>query len=933
MKKLTRWATRTSRKNVIDVRLTNALLASTLLVSALSLGVLFATAEQAAAANSADELVNTSGARPFGGIDRYHTAAALAEQLVASRSGSPDFVDTVIVAGGGRGAPDASVASGLAGARNAAVLLTEPDRLHPLVKRFIERNLIDYVIVLGGTQAVSNAVVDELTQISHLREQNIKRIAGSTRITTSTAVASALGEPGEYCDSGMVSAILVGAESLADAAVVASLAYKAKLPILFAHQNSLMPEVSQYLAAAEIEHLVVMGSTAELSEEVVVAAQAAALSSAVRIDGDDPSTRSVTLARALQQCATFEVSDRAFALVDSRNPIDAAAAGPPLGAAFGSAVVGSPELSGSLVPILLVDDTLPSSVSLLLEEIPRQDSSENFVTAQLIAIGGAERLATEVMEAALDAAATAPALTARISATVGTNKVLVSFSDGVANEEPVSGADLAKHDVKNKNNYLVAGEFLLSADLLTIDSNVLTILLSDYVIQAGDTIEVVGDTIKGAAKDNRTVKGARAVAIKQAPDSTRPRLRLDLAENAPVIAVLVDEVNPFGADSKALELGDITVTRADGQNVPLAVDGIVGSTNGLRYLVDLQGDLRLQAGDEVRVAVDSVKDAGGRGNRSLRTTVAANSSLPRVITATIAGPETLTDPGPDAVLGSLDDFLRNASLQIAQTTPSEAITAWVACDTVNENCSPEFELKARTIGREGGVLGNRWSLQLTYDSTAGTNGSDELTVEVSTTRAVISVTYGDEARVSGVIRALRSNNTVVSRFEILDANEATDPLLRVAGAANLVTFRFGGGASRAEIVLTYNEVLAQFNEISAASAEAEPTKADGDLATTPAALAGCTAPDVTPQAPGDPRAGGILKSAQTDTAFTGISGDSIVWSIRYDPPSSKVFITLTSETDALPTSASTLILPAGLGVNFDCVTSVLEDSQRLRKTD
>ncbi len=952
MKRLTRWPT--------TALLVGTLLISALLASAISLGVLFGTAEPAVAANSADELVNARGVRPFGGIDRYHTAAALADQLIASQSGSPNFVDTVIIAGGSRGAPDAMVASGLAGARNAAVLLTEPDRLHPLVRRFIERNLIDYVIVLGGTQAVSESVISELAEISHLREQNITRIAGSTRITTATAVASFMGEPGEYCDSGQVSAILVGAESLADAAAIAPLAYRSNLPILFAHRDSLMPEVGQYLATAEIEHLVVMGSTTELSEKVVAAAQAAAISTAVRIEGDDAGARSVALARALQQCITLAVSDRTFALVDSRNPVDAAAAGPPLGVGLGNTAASTSGPSFSLVPILLVDDTLPSTVSLLLEETPRQDSAENFVTAQLIAIGGTARLAPEVMEAALDAAATAPALTARISATVGTSTVLILFSDDVTDEDPVPSAGLAEHDVKNKNNYLVAGESLLSTDRFTTNGRVLTIELSDYMIQAGNTIEVVGDVIKGAANDNRTVQGARAVAIKQSPDSMRPLLRLELAENAPSMVVLVIEANPFGASSKALEVVDITVTRVGGENVPLAVDGIVESIDGLRYRVDLQGDLRLQAGDEVRVAADAVKDAGGRGNRSLRATVGANSSLPRVITATIAGPETLTDPGPDGVLGSLDDVLRNARLQVAQVMPSEPpagepAAAWVACaidladsisaDSISagatsgstagadENCEPEFELRARTIGRESGVLGNRWSLQLIYDAVAGTNGVDEVTVEVSTTRAVISVIYGDEAKVSDVIEALRSNNVAVSRFEILDANEATDPLLRVEGAASLVAFRFGGGASRAEIVLTYNEVLAQFNAINTASTEAEPAINNANFSATPEALVGCAAFAASVQFEGDPRAGGDLKAAQTNPAFTGISDDSIVWSIRYDPPSRTAVITLTSSTDELPTSANTMVLPPGLGVNFDCVASSLEKDQRLRKTD
>ena len=1047
-----RWATRrvqTALTALVLPVLATMLLAITVLAATLSLLaatlLVSATAGPAAAANSAAEYLSGTGERPFGGVNRYYTASALAEQLIRTHDSGLEFVDTLIVASGDRGAVDAAVASGLAGSRNAAVLLTESNRLNPLVTSFIKRNLIREVIVLGGTEAVSAAVHAELGGAT--------RIAGANRIATSVAVAYSLGEPGDYCDTGQVSAILVSANSLVDAAMVAPLAYKSSLPILFTQPDSLAPEVAQYLADAAIEHVLVMGGTAEISDAVVAAVQndglvattriaeaaagesdaqgaaaaddsaaaaadgiaeaVAAESAAAAADdiaeaaaaeaaaGDtatavaDPIARSAVLARALQQCSLLSVADNTFALVDVRNPVDAAAAGPPLGAGLGAPsastglapstvpVTSTAPSASALVPILLVDSTLPSTTSLLLEEIPRQDSAGSFVSAHLVAIGGTERVSQVVMEAARDAAATSPALTARISINAGSNKITILFSDEVTDgttedDTTESVAGLAKYDVKTRGNYLLSGTPLLDSDSFTTNGRTLTIVLNDYTVQAGDTIEVAHGVIKGAGNDNRTVKGARVAAAALAPDSTRPLLRLELAQQAQSVVVLVDEANPFGVDSKALVVGDVSVTRADGRNVLLAADGVKASIDGLRYEIALADTLRLQAGDIVRVAAGAVKDAAGRSSRTRHGVVVPNSNSPRVITASITKSETMVDPGADGVVGSFDDFLRNANLRVAQGALEPGATpgldsTWQACasspdtgspdvagpdtgspdtgspdvagpdtdnsDTGSESCRPEFELRARPNGRESGVAGNRWSLQLNYDAAVGaTNGepASEIRIDTSLIRAIISVTYDNEARVSDVITALRADDAVVSRFEIIDTNEAANPLLRVPGAIDQVTLGFAGGASRVQVTLTYNEVIASFNGIDTASPAAVGDITGQSAAANSAggaALTHCTAPTAPSTFAGDPRLGGALKLAQINPAWAGSSDNSTTWDIVFDPPSSTAVITLTSSAQALPTVDNVLVLPATLGVNFDCAASAAVDDQRLRVVD
>ncbi|HCB37344.1 MAG TPA: hypothetical protein DEP66_03865, partial [Acidimicrobiaceae bacterium] len=72
----------------------------------------------------------------------------------------------------------------------------------------------------------------------------------------------------------------------------------------------------------------------------------------------------MALARMLADCRDVDVAPAAFALLNGVTPVDAAAAAPTLGAGLGRGGSGSSDGSGpsdgpALVPVLVVDDTLP----------------------------------------------------------------------------------------------------------------------------------------------------------------------------------------------------------------------------------------------------------------------------------------------------------------------------------------------------------------------------------------------------------------------------------------------------------------------------------------------------------------------------------------------------------------------------------------------
>lgn len=90
----------------------------------------------------------------IGGTDRYHTSALVA-------AASPGVVDTVYLATG-RNFPDAMSAAPIVYKDDAVLLLTDPERLPPAVAEALDRINPRRVVVLGGTGAIRDHVLDDV---------------------------------------------------------------------------------------------------------------------------------------------------------------------------------------------------------------------------------------------------------------------------------------------------------------------------------------------------------------------------------------------------------------------------------------------------------------------------------------------------------------------------------------------------------------------------------------------------------------------------------------------------------------------------------------------------------------------------------------------------------------------------------------------------
>ena len=247
------------------------------------------------------------------GSDRYDTAARLA--AAARGTGG-----TVVVASG-VDFPDALAAAPLVAAEDGALLLTRPAELPEATRTELQRRIPDEIVVLGGTSAVSAAVVDELGAIAPTR-----RIGGADRFDTAAAVAAEVGTPGGtlYVVSGL---------TFADALAVGPVSGRDGAPILLVAPDRIPAPTAATLDALRPAEIVIVGGAAVVGEEV-----------ATTLADDAPVRRIAGRDR-------FETSAAVAAAAFPNPPGGAVVA---TGLAFADALAGGPAAARTGHPLLLV---------------------------------------------------------------------------------------------------------------------------------------------------------------------------------------------------------------------------------------------------------------------------------------------------------------------------------------------------------------------------------------------------------------------------------------------------------------------------------------------------------------------------------------------------------------------------------------------------
>jgi hypothetical protein len=175
--------------------------------------------------------------------------------------------DTIIVAST-EALADGVVATGLAGALDAPILLTAPDALSPQTRDIARELGAERAILIGGTVALSDAVADALSVDLEIA---VTRIAGASRFDTAGQAADlfALDADPSLVD-GLRTALIVPAEDVPAALEAGSLAATvgAPLPVLISQAGVLPGPSADAVDRLDIEQVIVVGALQGFTGEV-----------------------------------------------------------------------------------------------------------------------------------------------------------------------------------------------------------------------------------------------------------------------------------------------------------------------------------------------------------------------------------------------------------------------------------------------------------------------------------------------------------------------------------------------------------------------------------------------------------------------------------------------------------------------------------------
>ena len=186
------------------------------------------------------------------GQNRYTTAVNI------SREGWPEGSSTVVIARGDDYA-DALTGVPLAYSHDAPILLTPTNYLHEDTKNEIVRLGASKAIIVGGTAAISENVLEEIISINI---SDINRIAGTNRFDTAALIAK------EFAPEGAETAVIAYGYNFPDALAVASFAAKQGFPILLTSRDELPASTGQALDVLGVKNTIIVGGTSVISNNV-----------------------------------------------------------------------------------------------------------------------------------------------------------------------------------------------------------------------------------------------------------------------------------------------------------------------------------------------------------------------------------------------------------------------------------------------------------------------------------------------------------------------------------------------------------------------------------------------------------------------------------------------------------------------------------------
>lgn len=362
----------------------------------------------------------------FGGADRYETSLRIAEAFAESAGGTVE--DVVMVSG--RHWTDAVVAASVASRLGAPLLMTPPGELRDDALEFLKKVGARRVAAIAAGEWPNSNIQPEV--FFQIRDAGLELVWSNSvdRYTLGVEVARVLEPPGSLSPAGS-SAIIANGEVFADALVAGPLSFKAQVPVLLTPRGALHPAVADYLRDADIAHVVLMGGTAALSEDVETAIRALGITEVDRMAGAsrfETATMTAQYAAGKFASGTLEVGcfdGASVGLARARVPFDS------LGAA--------PLLAQRCAPLVLTDPAeAPQSTADYLDNIRRNADGD----IDLTVFGGNAAVSQDALDVYLDDSAMAPVADVNCDVELGTKPVVLL--GGIEAQQPVWSADCSR---------------------------------------------------------------------------------------------------------------------------------------------------------------------------------------------------------------------------------------------------------------------------------------------------------------------------------------------------------------------------------------------------------------------------------------------------------------------------------------------------------
>ncbi|WP_341357004.1 cell wall-binding repeat-containing protein [Rossellomorea sp. y25] len=172
--------------------------------------------------------------------------------------GGTKLTGSFVILASGASFPDSLAASPLASHLDSPILLVKNNRLSESVKEELKRLNPSHVLMIGGGNAVSQDVENEIKNLSI----ETKRLFGVDRYETAVAINSVI----PYTTN---KAFVVSGQNYPDALSVASYSGSMQYPVLFVQKEKVPQSVSTYMKENEISKTYVIGGQGILSNKVV----------------------------------------------------------------------------------------------------------------------------------------------------------------------------------------------------------------------------------------------------------------------------------------------------------------------------------------------------------------------------------------------------------------------------------------------------------------------------------------------------------------------------------------------------------------------------------------------------------------------------------------------------------------------------------------